>query len=442
MQRPRLRLRMRHLLGLVAAFAGLFAVFRYRQEVYDPAWVQARRLNSLEPSERIDAVAKLLEMGRGAESAIPSLLGALNDNDPRVRTRVAMAIPFLLREPQHPRAGEARAALTASLADPDPGARHAVTVALGLCQHDPKGLLPGLIEAVGDADPMLRAWAVGLLGPALDDEGVWSAVLRATRDRDVNVRNQAIRALGRKPRPSRFAEVRETLAPALKEPNEVNRGFAANTLGRYAQLVSEDVPELYAALSDPNPFVRRMTCESLPHRPGARPAVPILVRSLRDLAPEVRHAAARRLGSMGLDAEEALSDLRLASEDREGMVRDAASEAVRRIESKVDGFRTRLLPDALEDLASPDPEVRRGAAESLGNFDKHSAPAVPALIRGLDDHEATVRLVSAQTLGRIGTAARDALPALGAREDDPDEQVRRAVKAALDAIRREVAKSR
>ena len=44
---------------------------------------------------------------------------------------------------------------------------------------------------------------------------------------------------------------------------------------------------MYDALSDPNPFVRRMVCESLPHRPGARPAVPILVRSLGDIAPEV-----------------------------------------------------------------------------------------------------------------------------------------------------------
>ena len=43
---------------------------------------------------------------------------------------------------------------------------------------------------------MVRAWAVGTLGSALDDEGVWSTVLVATRDRDISVRNQAIRVLG------------------------------------------------------------------------------------------------------------------------------------------------------------------------------------------------------------------------------------------------------
>ena len=58
---------MRHLLGLVAACAGLFAVLRYRQEVYDPASAQARRLRALDPAERIEAVGKLSAMGREAQ---------------------------------------------------------------------------------------------------------------------------------------------------------------------------------------------------------------------------------------------------------------------------------------------------------------------------------------------------------------------------------------
>ena len=227
-----------------------------------------------------------------------------------------MAILFIVRAPNHPRADDVRAALTATLADPEPGARHAAAVALGMRQPYPKAILPALIEAAGDADPMVRAWAVSALGSALDDEGVWSTVLGATRDRDISVRNQAIRVLGWKPQPARLAAVREALAPALKELNKVDRGFAAYTLGCYAQLVPVDVPELYDALSDPNPYVRRMACESLPHRPGARQAVPILVRSLSDLAPKVRRAAAWRLGSIGLDAEAALIDLRRAIEDK------------------------------------------------------------------------------------------------------------------------------
>src|SRR5262249_5228968 len=102
MRRPSLRLRMRHLVGLVAAFAALFAVLRYRQEVYDPASAQARRLRALDSAERFEAVGRLAAMGREAESAIPSLLGALNATAPRVRTRAGMAIPSTLRAPDDP----------------------------------------------------------------------------------------------------------------------------------------------------------------------------------------------------------------------------------------------------------------------------------------------------------------------------------------------------
>ncbi len=67
-------------------------------------------------------------------------------------------------------------------------------------------------------------------------------------------------------------------------------------------------------------------------------------------ARSVTHAASR-LGSIGLDAEAALNDLGARIEDKEGMVRDAASEAVQRIESKAKDFRDESAPGALEDLA-------------------------------------------------------------------------------------------
>lgn len=435
MQRPKPR--MRHLLGLVAAFAALCAVLRYRQEVFDPAAAQARRLRALDPAERLDVVWDLEAMGRKAESAIPSLLDALSDGDPRVRARAATAIVSIVRAPDHPRADEVRAALTAALADRDHTARHAAAMALGILPPHPKALVPVLIEAAGDADPEVRAQAVGELHFALDDEGAWSTVLGATRDRDKRVREEAIRALGWKPRPARFAAVREALVPALKDPNKNGRRCAVNTLGRYAQVVPVDVAELYDAVSDPDPFVRRRVVESLPHRPSARPAVPILARFLSDPAPVVRRAAARRLESIGLDAERALVDLRRAAEDQDDMVREAASEAVRQVESKANDFRTKVLPGALEDLASPDPHVRHVAADILGGFGPPSASAVPALIHALDDFDVEVCFASIRALGRIGAAAWEALPVLAALEDDPDERVRRSAKAASSAIRRD-----
>jgi HEAT repeat protein len=334
---------MRHLLGLVAAFAGLFAVLRYREEVYDPASAEARRLRAFDPAERIEAVGKLLAMGREAESAIPSLLGALDDGDHRVRARAAMAIPSIVTAPDHPRADDARAALTAAVADPDPGARHAAAVALGVLSTDSKFLRPVLSEAVGDADPDVRSLAVGLLAPSLHDEAAWAAVLPAIRDPDVKVRYAAVRALGWMPNPARLAAVREALAPALKDAHEVVRGGVAITLGQYARKVPADFQELNDLLADPSPHVRALVCAFMPHHAGWRVGIAALVRTLADPDPRVRLAAAQRLGRIGLDAEEALPDLRRAAEDKENSVRDAASEAIRTIEAKARDFRTKVL---------------------------------------------------------------------------------------------------
>ena len=93
-------------------------------------------------------------------------------------------------------------------------------------------------------------------------------------------------------------------------------------------------------------------------------------------------------------------------------VRDAASEAVRRIESKANNFRTKLLPGASKTWRAPSLTSAAMPPRILGGFGPHSSPAVPSLIRGLDDRDASVCLASTHALGLIGTAARDAPPAL------------------------------
>jgi HEAT repeat protein len=54
----------------------------------------------------------------------------------------------------------------------------------------------------------------------------------------------------------------------------------------------------------------------------------------------------------------------------------------------------------IEQLASPDPTARRGAAENLG--DLHDARAVPALVEALSDLEAAVRDAVVDALVEIG----------------------------------------
>ena len=432
---PRLRLRLRDLLALIAASACFFAVMQYRQGVYDPASAQARRLRSLDPAARLGAADTLGRMGSDARSAIPSLLGALNDGDARVRRRVALALTEVLRRAgDETPLGDVRAALTAALSDPDPSARHAAAVALGEFRPDPKVAIPALIEAAGDDDPQIRGRAVGELG-GFDDDAARAVIAAATRDREAGVRLQAVGSLSWHHVPARLPAIRAALSPRLKDENEFVRAYAVRTLGGLDLTTSIDAPELIEALTDPSPWVRTAAAMTLPYHPGSRAVLPALARALSDPDPQVRGMAAQRLGRIGLDAEPTLPALRPLHDDKDDAVRPKADEAIRSIEAKLRDFRTKLLPDALADLASPDPEVRHGAAEVLGGFGPRSAPAVPALIRSLDDRDAAVRLASARSLGRIGPAARDALLALSAHATDTDDRVRRAVMSAASAIR-------
>jgi HEAT repeat protein len=92
------------------------------------------------------------------------------------------------------------------------------------------------------------------------------------------------------------------------------------------------------------------------------------------------------------------------------------------------------VPDLQAALADPDKDVRRCAARSLGDIGKASKPAVPALGKTLKDPDAPVRQASAYALGRIGDPA--AKPFLEAAKKDTDDNVKRAAKDALKALKK------
>ena len=110
-----------------------------------------------------------------------------------------------------------------------------------------------------------------------------------------------------------------------------------------------------------------------------------------------RAAAARILGELGPAAKDAVADLQAA-------------------------------------LGDTDKDVRRSAARSLGDIGKASRPAVPALGKALKDSEAQVRQAAAYALGQIGDPA--AKPYLEAAKKDTNDNVKRAAKDALKALKK------
>ncbi len=64
----------------------------------------------------------------------------------------------------------------------------------------------------------------------------------------------------------------------------------------------------------------------------------------------------------------------------------------------------------IEALKSPDINIRREAARSLGEIGPRAKDAVPELIEALNDED--MDLITVRALGRIGPAAKAAAPAI------------------------------
>jgi HEAT repeat protein len=93
------------------------------------------------------------------------------------------------------------------------------------------------------------------------------------------------------------------------------------------------------------------------------------------------------------------------------------------------------VPGLQDALVDADKEVRRSAARSLGDIGRPSKPAVGALGKALKDSDPQVRQAAAYALGRIGDPAGK--PFLEAAKKDTNENVKRAAKDALKALKKQ-----
>jgi len=196
--------------------------------------------------------------------------------------------------------------------------------------------------------------------------------------------------------------------------------------------------------------------------PAARPAVPKLIKVLKDRDPLIRVKAAFALAQIDPARDEGLPVLRDAlrfDTHRAGHfpVREAATECLV-------GLGPHTMPIVIEGMGDPDATVRRAVVralarlgpkarqfsdelvERLNDEDKDvrdravealaqmGSGAVPSLIRGLRHENVRVRRDSAFVLGKIGPTAESSAPALTALLHDREPSVRGAAAVALGQI--------
>jgi HEAT repeat protein len=171
--------------------------------------------------------------------------------------------------------------------------------------------------------------------------------------------------------------------------------------------------EVVPMLRDPDSAMRATAAEALGEMKSARTGA-ALVGALTDRAASVREAAVR-----------ALDDLRehSAIPALEGMVLNDPDPDIRRAAANAlgDFSASRSLEPLARALADRDPEVQREAAEAIGDLDDVSK-APPALVRASASTDLELRRRATRTLGKIGDPAT--VTALAERITDDDKDVR------------------
>ena len=332
-----------------------------------PALVAA--LKDSDAGARLDAAEALSHIDpEKAGLAVPVLAAALRAEKAPDRLRAAEALERL-RGTARP----AVPALLAALNDEDRPVRLAATLALiAIDREAAAASVPVLIDILQNGDTLARrrtARAAASLGPAA--KGAVPELLRALKADDVHLRLAAAEAVARVDRSQAKAGI-EVLAGLLadkKHRSSMVRAYALQALGRIGPDAKDALPVLAAVLDDDGPFHGEAAAVMLKIDPqnaaaldflrkvlkgqaandglfemfedmpelgaAAKPLVPDLLSHLKAPAAFFRLNAARTLGAIGPDAREAVPLLReLAAKDKRADVREAAAEALKKIEPK------------------------------------------------------------------------------------------------------------
>lgn len=279
------------------------------------ALVSSWSLAQLEPEKK----------GR-SEQAAKLIIAGLKSKDTKLRSVAARAMAELK--------GQSTAvapALIAALKDADP---EVVGNAIDALAAGGKDVVPAVAVGLGNKD--LRLFAVRILGRiGADSKAAVPALIKALSVDDVEFKREVHFTLGIIG-PDSAPAVPE-LMKSLSSDEELIRNSAIFALGKIGPAAKDALPALRKNVTSEDRMLKRVSVWAMlkidrGNERLSRLAVPLLAEGLGHEMEMVRYEAAVALGEIGDLAKPALPALKQALEDKSAHVRDAAAEALKRIE--------------------------------------------------------------------------------------------------------------
>ncbi len=293
----------------------------------DPLPALVAALRSAEPSERLRAAKDLGRLGWLAREAMPALVGALADDEQKVRETAAQAIGGM--------GPEALPALCDILRHDDKYVRRHAVWALAKLGPLARPAAPDLCAALNDPDPRTASGAAQALGSmGADGADAVPALAEAMRGTNIVLCRLAAKALSQIGPPAVA-----TLIAHLQHADPFVRGESALAIGWVGAPARAAVPFLARVVRGGDPLLRTPAPPAHtppPGGPSSQTVTPPQIPESTEQTAEVscRVFAAQALGRIGAAAAGALHDLREAADYGPEPVRQAASAAVRQIEGE------------------------------------------------------------------------------------------------------------
>ncbi len=294
---------------------------------------------------RLGAVVSLIDYG---EAAVPSLRKALKDSDPKVKAQAIRALGKIGGQ-------EAADALADTFTDPDMNMRVRAIVALTQVGMPAK---PHVLKALeNDPFPRARMFAANAMAK-LGRPGDAPEIMKRFERQDVATQMHLVIALVRIGDDEAYAG----LARLIESPNRLIRFYVVNTITEEG-VSKKALPILTKSLKDEAEEVRIWGIYGLQmlNLPESYPAV---LDSLDDDYAYVRKEAAFTLGNLGNP--EAVPHLILCLKDPHYLVRGDAAEALGMLG---DPQAVSVLKPLLNE---PEPSVQIKAAEALARLNDFS----------------------------------------------------------------------